>query len=187
MIDTTHALTRLPLKYSNEKGQKYLRANCRASNSIKGRNCLLVQAPFRNVENEPPRKDERKWKIMHKPCCRCYQSKRKDKKVENRIKTEDDKGRERMRRRGVATLAETFRDFSGGPLKTLAKQGFIINLVEYFSFLPHLSSSLFLSSSLLLFFLRFSFKCNNNKWKEAAFTMPLITFYLTQWETVYIV
>lgn len=53
----------------------------RTSNSIKERNCLLVQGPFRSVENEQPRKDERKWKIMREPCCRCYRSKGKTRKV----------------------------------------------------------------------------------------------------------
>lgn len=58
-------------------------------------------------------KAERKWKIMRKPCYRAVVAteQREDKKRENGIKTEDDKGRER---RGVTTLAETFRDFSGG-------------------------------------------------------------------------
>lgn len=74
---------------------------------------------------------------------------REDKKGKNRIKTEDDKGRERIERRGV-TRAETFRDFSGGqaggPLKTRARKTTLrykpreIRLI--FSFLPHLSSFL---------------------------------------------
>lgn len=120
---------------------------------------------------------------------------RKDKKEENKIKTEDDKGRERIERHGVATLVETFRDFSGGqasgPLKTLAKQHFVINhLVECFSSSPSCSYFL-ISFPFACFLVRYSFsfvsvlscKCNNNKWKEAAFTMPLIAFYLSQSET----
>lgn len=117
---------------------------------------------------------------------------REDKKGENRIKTEDDKGKERMERRGVTTLAETFRDFSvGRAIKNARKTTlrykprgmfliFSFLLLLFLIYLP-LSLSFFLSSLLLflLFVSLLSCKCNNNKWKEAAFTMPLITFYLS--------
>lgn len=85
---------------------------------------------------------------------------RKDKKEENKIKTEDDKGRERIERRGVATLAETFRDFSGeraikNARKTTLRykpRGMLL-IFSILLLLPHLFSSRLLSSS-LLFFLR---------------------------------
>lgn len=54
-----------------------------------------------------------------------------DKAKENR-KTQGDKGEKKMERRAVTTLAETFQR-AGGPLKTLAKQRFVINLVKRFS------------------------------------------------------
>lgn len=67
-----------------------------------------------------------------------------DKEKENR-KTQGDKGEEEMERRAVTTLAETFQR-PGGPLKMLAKQRFVINLVKRFSS----SSRTFLPASLFL-------------------------------------
>lgn len=57
------------------------------------------------------------------------------------------KEKEKMERRGVTTLTETFQQ-AGGPLKTLAKQRFVINLVKRFSSYSSLSPSLLLFFSL---------------------------------------
>lgn len=82
---------------------------------------------------------------------------REGKKRGNGIKTENDKGRKRMERSGVATLAETFRDFSGGRAGGRAIKNARKTTLRYKprGILPVFSCLISLPS--LLFLVRYSF------------------------------